>query len=39
MNAAPRKDPMIDPSPPMITMNSTWNERSILNASGSQEPR
>ena len=27
MKAAPRNEPRIDPSPPMITMNSSWNER------------
>ena len=39
MKAAPRKEPRIEPSPPMITMNSSWNERSMLKASGSQAPR
>ena len=39
MKAAPKKLPMIEPSPPMITMNSSWNERSMLNAAGSHELR
>ncbi|KAG1165791.1 hypothetical protein G6F35_018570 [Rhizopus arrhizus] len=39
MKAAPKKLPMIEPSPPMITMNSSWNERVRANASGSHEPR
>ena len=39
MNAAPKKLPMIEPRPPMMTMNSSWNERSMLNAAGSHEPR
>ena len=38
MKAAPRNEPRIEPSPPMMTMNSTWNERSMSKASGSQEP-
>ncbi len=36
MKAAPRNEPRIEPSPPMMTMNRTWNERSMLKASGSQ---
>ena len=39
MKAAPKKLPMIEPSPPMITMNSRSNERLMLNAAGSHEPR
>ena len=39
MNAAPRKEPRIEPSPPMITMKSSWKERFTSKASGSQEPR
>ncbi len=39
MKAAPKKLPMIEPRPPMITMNSSWNERSIENAAGSHAPR
>ena len=39
MKAAPKKLPMIEPRPPMMTMNSSWNERSMLNAAGSHEPR
>ena len=35
MKAAPKKLPMIEPRPPMMTMNSSWNERSIENATGS----
>src|SRR4029078_8201997 len=35
MKAAPKKLPMMEPRPPMITMNSSWNERSIENAAGS----
>src|SRR5882724_5130481 len=32
-------EPMIDPNPPMITMNRSCRERSIEKASGSHEPR
>ncbi len=39
MNAAPKKLPMIEPRPPMMIMNSSWNERSMLKAAGSQAPR
>src|SRR5262245_18615243 len=39
MNAAPRKEPRMVPSPPMMIMNSTWNERLTSNAKGSHEPR
>ena len=39
MKAAPKKLPMIEPRPPMMTMNSSWNERLRSKASGSQEPR
>ena len=39
MKAAPKKLPMIEPSPPMMIMNSSWNERSMENAAGSHEPR
>ena len=39
MKAAPKKLPMIEPRPPMMIMNSNWNERSMLNAAGSHEPR
>ena len=39
MKAAPKKLPMIEPSPPMMTMNNNWKERSMLNAAGSHEPR
>ena len=39
MNAAPKNDPMIDPSPPMITMNNIGNDAlRMLNTSGSAEP-
>src|SRR5215467_8835551 len=38
MKAAPRNEPRIVPSPPMMIMNSTWNDRLTSNASGSQEP-
>ena len=37
--AAPKKAPAIEPSPPMITMNSSWKLRSMENAAGSHEPR
>ncbi|MDT4855266.1 hypothetical protein FQZ97_896110 [compost metagenome] len=39
MKAAPKKLPMMEPMPPMITMKSSWNERSIEKAAGSHEPR
>ena len=39
MNAAPKKLPMIEPMPPMITMNSSRNDMSTENAAGSQAPR
>ncbi len=39
MKAAPKKLPTIDPMPPMMTMKSSWNERSTENAAGSHEPR
>ena len=39
MNAAPRNDPRMLPTPPMITMNSTRNDRSRLKPSGSTVPR
>ena len=39
IKAAPRNDPRIDPSPPMITMNSSSNERFTSKASGSHPPR
>ena len=39
MNAAPRNDPRMLPSPPMITMNRMRNERSSVKASGSTVPR
>ena len=38
MKAAPRNEPRIEPSPPMMTMNRIWNERLMSKASGSQEP-
>ena len=39
MKAAPKKLPRMDPMPPMMTMNSSLNERSTENAPGSQAPR
>ncbi len=39
MKAAPKNAPMIEPSPPMMTRNSNWNERSTENACDSHEPR
>ena len=39
MKAAPKKLPMMEPMPPMMTMNNNWKERSIEKAAGSQEPR
>jgi len=39
MNPAPKKLPMMEPMPPMITMNSRRNESSTEKAAGSQEPR
>jgi len=39
MKAAPKKPPMIEPRPPMITMNSRRNDTSTENAAGSHEPR
>jgi hypothetical protein len=38
MKPAPRKDPRMLPSPPMMIMNSTWKERFTSNASGSHDP-
>ena len=35
MKPAPRKAPRRVPSPPMMTMNRIWNERSRLNPAGS----
>ena len=39
MKAAPKKLPMIEPRPPMITMNSSRNDMSTEKAAGSQAPR
>ncbi len=39
INAAPKKLPMMEPMPPIMTMNSSWNERSIENAAGSHAPK
>ena len=39
MKPAPKKAPMIEPRPPMITMNSRRNEMSTPKAAGSQAPR
>ena len=39
MKAAPKKLPMIEPRPPMMTMNSRSNERVMPKAAGSHEPR
>ena len=39
MKAAPKKLPMIEPRPPMITMNSRRNDWSTEKAAGSQAPR
>ena len=39
MKAAPSRAPRIEPTPPITTMNSNSNERSIEKASGSHEPR
>src|ERR1017187_9844691 len=39
MKRAPKNAPMIEPRPPMMTMKSSWNERSIEKAAGSQDPR
>ncbi len=39
INAAPKKLPMMEPMPPMMTMKSNWKERSTEKAAGSQEPR
>ena len=39
MNAAPKKQPAIEPRPPMMIMNSSWNDLSMPNAAGSQAPR
>jgi hypothetical protein len=39
MKAAPKKLPMIEPRPPMMIMKSSWKERSMEKAAGSQPPR
>ena len=39
MNALPRNDPRIVPTPPMMIMNRIRNDRSRLYASGSTVPR
>ncbi len=39
MKAAPRNEPRIDPSPPMITMKRSWKERFTSKASGSHDPK
>ena len=39
MKAAPKKLPMIVPRPPIMTMNSNWNERSTEKAAGSHDAR
>ena len=39
MNAAPRKAPMIEPTPPMMIMNRILNDISSEKPSGSTEPR
>ncbi|MNC95200.1 hypothetical protein D3C83_122570 [compost metagenome] len=39
MKPAPRNEPRIDPTPPMMTMNRTRKERSSVKASGSTVPR
>src|SRR5574343_1745643 len=39
LKAPPKKLPRIEPMPPMMTMNSSWKERSTENAAGSHEPR
>ena len=39
MKAAPRNEPRMLPTPPMITMNRMRNDRSRLKASGSTVPR
>ena len=38
MNAAPRKEPMMEPTPPMMIMNKILNDRSRLKPSGSTVP-
>ena len=35
ISAAPKNAPRIDASPPMMTMNRIWNERSRLKPAGS----
>ena len=39
MNAAPRKEPRMLPTPPMMIMNRMRNDRSRLKPSGSTVPR
>ncbi len=39
MKAAPRNEPRMEPTPPMMIMNSTRKLRSSVNASGSTVPR